>query len=71
LSARVRVANLARVTTAAWLWLCIATLVLTAVAERSRRIYEEELAAPPEEQLAAIADPSADGLLADLRAWQP
>ncbi len=69
--AQVRVANFARVLVAAWLALCGAALVTTAIAEYARREYERQSAIRPPEQLAAIADPNADGLLADLRAWQP
>ncbi|MCK4343420.1 MAG: hypothetical protein KAY37_17035 [Phycisphaerae bacterium] len=54
-----------------WLTLSILLLVLTSVTDRFRRDYEVMLSHPGHEQLNKIADPNAEGLLDELRAWAP
>nr|QDY92646.1 hypothetical protein fos2004AM_00015 [uncultured Planctomycetota bacterium] len=54
-----------------WLVLSVLLLPLVFAADIFRREYDAGLAYPLNEQLSQIADPNADGLLDELRAWHP
>jgi hypothetical protein len=54
-----------------WLLLSILLIAMSVETERRRADCERTLAYPLDEQLQAIADPNANGLLDDLRGWNP